>query len=333
MDENYDFVNMLPDIYRDNNVINDTLYVYDKLTSETHKCPVCEIDLQRKDNMTCICVNCGYETLNEAAHDEYSIDVAQSYSTQNNTTMRVHSVTPMGKKLNNILMGATSGTHNQKGKRVLDKISKWLYQASDEIIPNAVASAAVESYIKIQTSDGVVKRGGKLNGILAALIYDECVKHGIPRKPRTIATIAGISETQLSEGRKELLKLSRTGTIILSEGGGEAYQFIQQYFERLGLQEYDHYKGFLLELINATSMEKIRMSSNTARTSTRCAGVLCILCTQLGIKKDNPITRDTISEVCEISKSTFIRFIAMVQAYKNEPEIVEIFERYEVPKL
>ena len=81
-------------------------------------------------------------------------------------------------------------------------------------------------------------------------------------------------------------------------------------------------------------MEKIRIKSNTARTSTRCAAVMAILCTQLGLKKDDKyITKDTIAETCAISKSTFSKFITMIQQYKDEPTIVEIFTRYMVPSL
>ena len=325
---NNDFFNMLPI-----KILPFDKSVFYKIKIESlddeNYCYTCNMQLKRKDYITCVCNGCGMQKTSELDNGEFSYDVMNGYSS--NTTMRIASVTQVGKYMNHTLMGLGCDNKQQRIKRITDKVINKVYQSKDDSIPIYIVNSVVEDYIKIQEENNLVRRGDRLSGLLAALLYNKCVIERIPRKPKTITNIFNISDTVLSEGAKELHALaSHSAAIILPEHGGEIENFVNQYFEKLSLNAYDEYKGFVVELINETTNDKIVVSSNASRNTTRCAGAICILCSQLKLKH---ITRDIIANVCLISKSTFSRYISLVNAHKAKPEIDSIFDKYNVPKL
>lgn len=296
-------------------------------------CIECDTKLVRKDTQYCVCPKCGLQCENDIVVDHYSNDIMCSYNNngQSHISFKVVGHSTSAKIQNNKLMGFTSEYSILKEKKIQEKLNKCIYQINDneDSVPQNVIDETARKYSQLQDSEEIVKRAGGLSAILASLMYNNCIELNVPRKPKTIVNIFGIQDKQLSEGDKMLRRLAQNGALDIPTGCGEYTDYIDQYFEKLKLDKYNEYKAFILELIDATSIDKIRVLNNTARPTTRCAGALSILCDRLNI----PITKDQISVECDISKSTFMRFILMVEAHKNNAVIANIFKKYKVPEL
>jgi transcription initiation factor TFIIIB Brf1 subunit/transcription initiation factor TFIIB len=309
------------------------------------QCLDCNIQLQRLDGKICICSNCGREYQIDDINIDEAIDAA-SYCSASSIVRVVgkhKSVYPQNKSL----LSINNNYDVIKAKKTLAKINSWVYQLdSEDNIPLSIIEAAADRYSNLQLTNGIVKRSNNLKGILAALIYNICIEQHIPKKPKVIANIANITEKQLSIGCKMLREISQINvdantnvpdtfipdtllnTDNIIDKSSEYIDYIDQYFEKLNIEDNPNYKNFIVELINATNIDKIKISLNTARPSTRCAGAIFILCDQLKLN----ITRDKIADECNISKSTFSRFINMVNSNQNN-EIRDIFIKYNIPLL
>lgn len=295
-------------------------------------CDDCCIKMQRRNSQFCICPSCGIEIRNEIEIDYYSNDLLLAYNSNNSSvSLKITGTTKASRIQNNKLMGLTSEYDVLKARRVLQKINAWVYQvdSSEDSIPMNVQVAAADAYGQFQHDDMLVKRAGGLNAVLSDLIYIKGIEMGVPRKPKVITNITGIEDSQLSSGDKIIREMSQKGIIDIPSGGGLSSDYVDQYFEKLNIEEYSKYKTFVTDLIVASSIDKIKNAGNSARTTTRCAGALYILCQQLKL----PITRDQISNECNISKSTFARFVNMIVDNKNKKCIRKVFKQHDVPTL
>lgn len=306
-------------------------YVED-LTQTEHKCAYGDVVLDRLNGQFCICLNCGFEIKNELPVEQYGSDMFAAYNKPNESSanFRVVGVSNRVRGLNKALLCLTSEYNKSKGGKITKKLLEWNYRAPEgESIPDNVCIDAAETYNSLQDSEHIVKRANGLNGFLAALLYESCIKHNVPRKPKLIADMAGIHSKQLSKGDQLLYQLAQDKAIVLSNTDTMTNDYVVQYFERLQLDDYLEYINFVNELIVATDVDKIRTEENSCRLSTRCAGAIFILCEQLKIKF---VTRDAIAKQCSISKSTFTRFIKLVKTHKSNPGVVAIFEKYNIPQ-
>jgi transcription initiation factor TFIIIB Brf1 subunit/transcription initiation factor TFIIB len=159
------------------------------------------------------------------------------------------------------------------------------------------------------------------------LIAYKCVEFGVPRKPKDIIAAMDIRDHQLSQGNKILKKFLKTGSLELVDGHGEYTDFVDQYFEKLNIEKYNKYKPFIIDLINATNINKIKTANNSARPTTRITGSVYILCESLKIPN---VTRDDIAKKCNISKSTFMRYVDLVVSNKNKKCVKEVFKKYKL---
>ncbi len=136
-----------------------------------------------------------------------------------------------------------------------------------------------------------------------------CIKNKITRKPKEIADIFDIPQTDLSFGEKIIDKLIADGQLE-SESTTQGYfdvdqeieSFTDRYFEDLDIPNNSEYKSFVMQLIKFTIDKHIADSSVT---SSKCAGAIYILalkCDELKLKWNHIQTK------CKISKSTFARF-------------------------
>ncbi len=205
---------------------SDSEYV-DKLKSAGDPiCQTCSIKMQRKSSQYCICPSCGMELECEIIDSEqYSGDLTHSYNATDESyvSFKVTGACKSVHAQNVKLMGTTSDYNNIRTRRVLQKINAWLYQIDGDSIPSNVCRDTAETYSRLQESENLVKRAGGLNGVLASLLYNKCIEHGIP-KPKVIATITGIQDNQLSEGDKILRQLANKEHLIFQKDMG-VYRF------------------------------------------------------------------------------------------------------------
>ena len=235
------------------------------------------------------------------------------------------------------LFGATSTVDDTvREKKISDRLMSILYKSDyeDESIPVDIINSVAQKYVSLR----VVKRAGGLASILAMLTYNECIKANLPKKSKCIAKLmSGLDQSsQLSSGERELRKLAQSGIIELPVEHGNINDFISQYFARLLIQDtivkdnkMINCKMFVIDLINATSIENLADPNNNCRPTTRCAGAIWILSKQLQLK----VSKDDIAKECTISKTTFIRFYNLVQTYSKMPCISEVFNKHGVASL
>ncbi len=295
------------------------------------KCQECSVPLQRKDVQTKICPRCGLESASESENSLYTHDSAKSYNCGNTTHIPFKVVgNTVSAIMQNNLMRRISDYPAYKTRRITNKVMKWVLQVPDECdnIPLTVVTETVRAYCELQEENKLVKRAGGLDAVLAYIIYNKCAELGVPRKPKTIVSITGISDNQLSDGERTIDKL-KGQTIIDETITDSCSDYIELYFEKLNIEYNERHRGFVTDLIANSRLDKIRTPGNSAIMTTRCAGSIYILASQIGLG----ITKEDIEFHCNIAKGTFMRFVVMITTHKEKKCIRKVFDQYEVPHL
>ena len=285
-------------------------------------CYDCDIKMCRKNNLFLICLECGKEERDEIINPAIQPNIV-SFPADSNS-LRIKGVTRESRNQNNRLMGS-SDPKDTKRKKILAMLEARVFNPNtSNTLPLFILQETADNYYKLQTEECLVKRAGGLESILSSLIHSSCLKHNIPRKAKDIAAIMGISSNRISAGNKLLKEYAKKGIIEIQNGHGRTIDYIDQYFEKLKIVDADEYKDFILDLIEASTLEKITIATNNTRPTTRIAGSLYIMCVHL----KNGISSDDVARECAISKSTIMRFIRLINDYRNTEEINNIFNNY-----
>ena len=86
---------------------------------------------------------------------------------------------------------------------------------------------------------------------MGSLLYYECLKEGIIRKPKELAKWYEISENDLSKGDKILRDLAEQGILDLPINQNYNEDYIESYLKRINLDiKYSLFLNELLERIN-----------------------------------------------------------------------------------
>ena len=301
--------------------------------SEEHSsmCEDCNVPLLRNNTQMCVCGSCGLEVYWEIDHSLYTNNMATSYNCggQSHIYFKVNGMTKSAHLQNSLMMGVSNSSALKK-KRIRAKIMKWIIQVPDEddSIPLNVVDETVEAYCDLQAEQKLVKRSESLNSVLAYILYNKCIELGVPRKPKVITKIAGVSDNQISAGGKVIGSLCGQTVIKEISSNDEYIDYIDQYFEKLGICENDD-KEFVHDLIISSLIDKIRDVNNSSIPTTRVAGAIYILCQQRGYS----VGRDDIEKQCCIAKSTFNRFINMITLNAEKKCIRKVFEKHGIKSL
>jgi transcription initiation factor TFIIIB Brf1 subunit/transcription initiation factor TFIIB len=325
-----------------------------RVKQKSSLCSECGIKMY-KSSMEYICEQCG--KVEEIVGGD--IDIAEhggpegvnDYNTSNNSAAPVRIAGPGSYVFQKKLISTTSNYKKQQKRNTVDQITNILYQYEGAKPPANVVKQAAEFYYQVQQH--CIKRGDVRRGTMAACLYRKCIENDISRKPKEIADIFGIPQTELSNGEKILDELFAKGLLGVTIGPSdglvsndvsssinqfyfkekkEMKSFLSRYFEDLGIPL--DYIEFAESLVWFTIKYRIAESSIM---SSKCAGTIFILSVKL---PNLNIKRTDIENTCKISKSTFNRFYCNVfralsstdpGKKKMRSRLRHIFKKHRVP--
>ena len=319
-------------------------------------CIDCGIEMDKSFNMTYECKQCGGiedDFGNGVESISNNCDVISSYNTSDTSATPIRIAGPNNYMYQKKLVSNTSNYKKTQKKNTNDQIINFVYQYKGSTPPKNVVLEAADLYYTIQQH--CIKRGEVRKGTMAACLYRTCIIHNITRKPKEIADIFGIPQSELSNGEKILDNLIASGLIKIKDSDDlpdyeadhksdnlddkQISAFLSRYFESLNIPDHvgldrPNYKEFAMKLIKFTKKYRIAESSIM---SSKCAGVVYILSIK---RKELNIKRDMIEKECCISKSTFGRFSQAVFVMLNSDEdkykkvrsrLRNLFKKYQIP--
>ena len=305
----------------DENEFNDIITTIDKniLEIENYKlCINCNIQMNININNLYTCCKCGYIKHITTDNNEYEASL-DNYNTNNNYNIPVKCVGAKSYNYQKCIRNSTSEYNTLQENNIKNKLYKLNYQSEKISIPKNIISSAIEQYKFIRSNYNVF-RGDILKGILGSLIYYECLKEKIIRKPREIAQWCKINESNLSKGDKIVRNLHEEGVLKLYINKNLEHDFINSYLIRLGIDL--KYCDFLYELLIYINTYKI--GNLNSRLSTKVASIIYLLI----LSKDIQITIDSISAEFDISISTFKTYYNNI--YKKKEILQPVFKKYEI---
>jgi transcription initiation factor TFIIIB Brf1 subunit/transcription initiation factor TFIIB len=282
------------------------------------KCINCDIQMQPNINNTLTCPTCGYIKNVIIENLEYEPSMA-GYNTNENYHIPIKCIGKNAFQYQKYLRNNTSQysiIQETTLKKLLEKLN---YQSEDFVIPKNIISNVLNQYKKIRETSKI-HRGEILKGILGSLIYYECLKEGIIRKPKELAKWYSISENDLSKGDKILRELEEEGIIELPINKDFNLEYISSYLKRINIDI--KYEAFLIELLN--NINDLKIGNPNARLSTKIASLIFLLI----ISKKYNITSEEIAKEFDISISTFKSFY--MEIFKNKDKLKTLFDKYNI---
>ncbi len=281
-------------------------------------CDDCNIQMQPNINNTLTCPNCGFIKNVIIENLEYEPSMS-GYNTNENYHIPIKCIGKNSFQYQKYLRNNTSQysiIQETTLKKLLEKLN---YQSEDFVIPKNIISNVLIQYKKIRETSKI-HRGEILKGILGSLIYYECLKEGIIRKPKELAKWYSISENDLSKGDKILRELEEKGIIELPINKDFNIEYINCYLKRIDIDI--KYESFLIELLN--EINQLKIGNPNARLSTKIASLIFLLI----ISKKYNISSDEIAKEFDISVSTFKSFY--MEIFKNKEKLTHIFKKYDI---
>lgn len=281
-------------------------------------CIECNIQMQPNINNTLTCPECGYIKMVIVENLEYEPSMS-GYNTTENYHIPIKCIGKNSFQYQKYLRNNTSQysiIQETSIKRILEKLN---YKSDNFIIPKNIIINVLNQYKKIRETSKI-HRGEILKGILGSLLYYECLKEGIIRKPKELAKWYEISENDLSKGDKILRDLAEQGVIDLPIHQNYNDDYIESYLKRINLDI--KYSLFLNELLD--KINELKIGNPNARLSTKIAALIFLLV----ISKKYSISTDDISNEFDISISTFKTFY--MEIYKKKDSLKNILNKYNI---
>lgn len=306
------------DIFLNQEINNEINTTNNDLNNEYKKCNDCNIQMQPNINNTLTCPNCGFIKNVIVENLEYEPSMS-GYNTNNNYHIPIKCIGKNSFQYQKYLRNNTSQYSIIQETTLRKLLEKLNYQSNDFVIPKNIISNVLIQYKKIRETSKI-HRGEILKGILGSLIYYECLKEGIIRKPKELAKWYSISENDLSKGDKILRELDEKGIIELPINKDFDNEYISSYLKRINIDL--KYELFLNELLN--NINELKIGNPNARLSTKIASLIFLLI----ISKQYTISSEDLSKEFDISVSTFKSFY--LEIYKNKNKLNFIFEKYNI---
>ena len=279
-------------------------------------CINCKIDMLPDINNAMYCSKCGLvqKCITDNSNYEPSMN---GYNTNGNHHIPIRCVGKNSFKYQKQLRITTSQYSVVQEANLKRQLNSRNNNSSDLMIPKSVVASALEQY-KLIRKTSKIHRGDVLKGILAAIIYYECLKRSIVRKPKEICEWYGITENDLSKGDKILRNLEEAKIVTLPINDDNDDKYVSSYLKRMGMSE--EYEGLMLEILGR--LEKLRIGNPNARLSTKVAALIFLVVVSKGIPKQ----ADDISEEFKIAVATFKLFYNEI--VKKKELIQDILDKY-----
>ena len=285
-------------------------------------CPDCNVKMQPMKT-SYQCLQCGRDKKILENNSGYTPNIMGNYNTSESCSLPLKIVGVDSYRYNKALMRTSSNYV----KVLLYTTNKQLTHQNTlnqrKQLPVTILREAAEMYGKVQALK-IVRRGDGRKGALGACIYFACCADNITKKPKEIAKFMGVDESYLSNGDKLLRKLHSQGLINIPAYHDPTVAYLSQYFQALRID--GKYKEFVMELLEVSTSQKMR-GENNSRISTKCAGLMYVLKTQMELN----ITDADIVRCCDIVKSTFIKYYKYLVS--NRSLLKPVFKKYSIPPL
>jgi len=154
----------------------------------------------------------------------------------------------------------------------------------------------------------IIIRGLNRIGVSASCLFIACVRNRESRTVSEIASLYGITESELNKGYKSLLKILREQNISVKIGTSKPEQFIQRYCDVLGIKTI--YANEALKI--SKNLYKLNIASKHTPFSLAAASIYL-----MGEIYDlKSLTKKNISQVFHISELTIVKIQKIIEPFK-----------------
>ena len=155
----------------------------------------------------------------------------------------------------------------------------------------------------------IITRGVNRISISAACVFFACIRKGMTRTSKEIASFYGIRDMEMNRGCKNLLKLLKHKKTSMKMGTSKPEHFVRRYCDEL------HIKNVYIEdaLKIAKNIEKLNIASDHTPYSLAAASILLMA----SISKLKSITKKKLANEFSISEVTISKTYKEIEAYKH----------------
>jgi transcription initiation factor TFIIIB Brf1 subunit/transcription initiation factor TFIIB len=289
------------------------------LENNYKNCETCNVQMQPNINNTLTCPKCGYLKNVIIENLEYEPSMA-GYNTNETFHIPIKCIGKNSFQYQKYLRNNTSQYSIIQESTIRKMLEKINFHSTGFVVPKNIINNVLNQYKKIRECSKI-HRGEILKGILGSLIYYECLKEGIIRKPKEFAKWYSINENDLSKGDKILRELEEKGLIELPIYTNYETDYIKSYLKRIEIDI--KHADVLYELLEVINKNKI--GNPNARLSTKIASLIFLIVIAY---KYNNITAEIISNEFDISISTFKSFYSEI--FKNKHHLEDILNKHNI---
>lgn len=322
VDMDFDFADLTLDDDAFDKLIRETVEDTNGDTDVSHgvykMCENCNVEMFPDINNMLLCKQCGLvqQCITDNSNYEPSMN---GYNTNSTQHIPIRCVGKDAFKYQHELRVSTSQYAVIQESNLRRQLESRNFKSENLMIPKSVITSAIEQY-KLIRKTSKIHRGDVLKGILASIIYYECLKQGIVRKPKEICEWYDIGENDMSKGDKILRALEEKKVLDLPINDDNDAEYVSSYLKRMNMSM--DFKQTMLEIL--VRLDKLRIGNPNARLSTKVSALVFMFTIANGID----IQAEDISREFNIAVSTFKAFYS--DMIKKKALLQDIFDKYGV---
>jgi transcription initiation factor TFIIIB Brf1 subunit/transcription initiation factor TFIIB len=191
-----------------------------------------------------------------------------------------------------------------RDKYIGDIINRMYNASKIKLMPDITYDARMMclSIMKVKTY-----RTKVLREVMAACLYYACIKAGQLRRPKEIASFAGLETDGFSIGDSIVIEMSKKGVVDIKTNINPAKSYIRLNMQKLGIYKKEH-ENFAYNIVCTAQKYNIAINSMSYSKS---IGAIYLITEQLYPN----LTLDTITKECDIHHNTIRKFTSEVKSY------------------
>ena len=155
----------------------------------------------------------------------------------------------------------------------------------------------------------VITRGTNRISISAGCVFYACIRRGMTRTPKEIATLYGIKDADMHKGCKNLLKFLKQMKMNIKMGTSKPEHFVKRYCNELKIKTL--YADEAVKI--SKNLEKLNIASDHTPYSLAAASILLMA----ELNKLKTISRKKLASQFSISEVTISKTFKEILPYKN----------------